>query len=146
MHEALPDSIGASHSMNESAQGTVSGRAAYETLWHAQDSAHKRVYVLASHSHLYMENVYDTTQWKGRVLPGWIVGTAGAVRYRLPEGAGPDQHARTDVYGYLIGAVSADGSIAFSFHEVSLADLLRADQGKRPERLVKWCFSENKSK
>ena len=104
MHEALPDSISASHSMNESAQGTVSGRAVYETLWHAQDSAHKRVYVLASHSHFYMEDVYDTSAWKGRVLPGWIVGTAGAIRYRLPAAAGPKQNARTAVYGYMIGA------------------------------------------
>ena len=144
MHEALPDSISASHSMNESAQGTVSGRAAYETLWHAQDSAHKRVYVLASHSHFFMEDIYDTAAWKGRVLPGWIVGTAGAVRYRLPDGTGPNQRARTPVYGYVMGAVSADGSIAFSFQELGLDDLLRAGQGKHPETLVKWCYSENK--
>jgi hypothetical protein len=144
MHEALPDSIGASHSMNESAQGTVSGRAVYETLWDAQESAHKRVYVLASHSHFYMEDVYDTSAWKGRVLPGWIVGTAGAIRYRLPAGAGPKQNARTDVYGYMIGTVSADGAIEFSFHQVSLDDLWRADEGKHPEALVKWCYSENK--
>jgi hypothetical protein len=144
MHEALPDSISASHSMNESAQGTVSGRAAYETLWHAQDSAHKRVYVLASHSHFFMEHVYDTSAWKGRVLPGWIVGTAGAIRYRLPTNAGPRQNAKTDVYGYMTGAVSADGSIQFSFHEVSLDDLLRADDGKHSETLVKWCYTENK--
>jgi hypothetical protein len=144
MHEALPDSISASHSMNESAQGTVSGRAVYETLWHTQDSAHKRVYVLASHSHLFMEDVYDTAPWKGRVLPGWIVGTAGAVRYPLPDGAGPAQRTRTGVYGYMTGTASADGSVAFSFHELSLADLLRADQGKHPEALVRWCYSENK--
>jgi hypothetical protein len=144
MHEALPDSISASHSMNESAQGTVSGRAVYETLWHAQDSVHKRVYVLASHSHFYMEDVYDTSTWKGRVLPGWIVGTAGAIRYRLPAAAGPKQNARTAVYGYMVGSVSADGAIEFSFHQVSLDDLWRADEGKHPETLVKWCFSENK--
>lgn len=144
MHEALPGSIGSSHSMNESAQGTVSGKAAYETLWHAQDSGHKRVYVLASHSHFYMEDIYDTAEWKGRVLPGWIVGTAGAIRYRLPDGAGPRQKAKTAVYGYMTGTVSADGSIAFSFHELSVEDLMRTDQGKHPETMVRWCFSENK--
>jgi hypothetical protein len=144
MHEALPDSISASHSMNESAQGAVSGRTAYETLWHAQDSAHKHVYVLASHSHFYMEDVYDTSAWKGRVLPGWIVGTAGAIRYRLPAAAGPKQNARTAVSGYMIGAVSADGTMEFSFHQVSLDDLFRANEGKHPEELVKWCYSENK--
>jgi hypothetical protein len=144
MHEALPGSIGASHSMNESAQGTVSGRAAYETLWHARDSAHKRVYVLASHSHFYMEDIFDNAEWKGRVLPGWIVGTAGAIRYRLPAAAGPDQRAKTDVYGYMTGTVSADGAIAFSFEELSLEDLLRIDQGKHPETMVQWCYNENK--
>lgn len=144
MHEALPGSIGASHSMSEWAQGRHSGRAVYETLWHAQDSAHKRVYVLASHSHFYMEDVYDTSTWKGRVLPGWIVGTAGAIRYRLPAAAGPKQNARTAVSGYMIGAVSADGTMEFSFHQVSLDDLWRADEGKHPEALVKWCYSENK--
>ena len=46
----------------------------------------RSVYVLASHSHYYMENIYNTEHWRlhGGVLPGWIVGTAGAVRYPLP--------------------------------------------------------------
>ncbi len=144
MHEAFPGSVGSSHSMGDFAQGTVSGRAAYETLWHAQDIAHKRVYVLASHSHFYMEDVYDTAEWKGRVLRGWIVGTAGAVRYPLPKAAGPNQKAKTAVYGYMTGAVSADGAIDFAFHELSLEDLMRTDQGKHPEKTVNWCFSENK--
>lgn len=144
MHEALPGSVGSIHSMSDSAQGTVSGRAAYETLWHAQDVAHKRVYVLASHSHFYMEDVYDTAQWQGRVLPGWIVGTAGAVRYPLPTAAGPNQKAKTAVYGYMTGTVSADGVIDFSFHELSLEDLIRTDQGKHPQATLNWCFNENK--
>jgi Calcineurin-like phosphoesterase len=144
MHEALPGSIGAGHSMEAWPQGRQSGRAVYEELWRAQDSAHKRVYLVASHSHLFMQDVYDTAEWKGRVLPGWIVGTAGAVRYPLPEDAGPHQKTRIDVYGYVTGTVSADGLIAFAFHELSLDDLMGADQGKHSETLVKWCFSENK--
>jgi hypothetical protein len=144
MHEALPGGVGDSHSMGASPQGEKSGRAVYEKLWHTQLSARKRIYVLASHWHIYMEDVYDTAAWKGRVLPGWIVGTAGAQRYPSPDGAGPSQKTRAGVYGYLTGTVSADGSIAFDFHEISLADLLRADQGKHPGTLVNWCFSENK--
>jgi hypothetical protein len=144
MHEALPGSIGRSHSMSESEQGDKSGHEAYELLWNAQHSAHKHVYVLASHSHFYMENIFDTTDWKGRVLPGWIVGTAGAVRYRLPAGADSGRKALTDVYGYMIGTVSPDGSITFSFRQLTIDDLFRANEGKFPEPLVHWCFDENK--
>jgi hypothetical protein len=90
-----------------------------------------------------MEDVYRTDAWKGRVLPGWIVGTAGAVRYRLPAGAVAGPKAMTDVYGYLVGTVAADGSIEFAFQQVQVADLLRASQGKYPESLVRWCAEEN---
>ncbi|MBZ5608598.1 MAG: metallophosphoesterase [Acidobacteriia bacterium] len=143
MHEALPGSVSRGHSMSESAQGERSGREVYQSLWHAQNSAHKHVYVLASHSHFYMEDIFDTPDWKGKVLPGWIVGTAGAVRYRLPSETGPSQNAVTDVYGYLLGSVSADGAIAFAFQKLSLDDL-RAANAKTPEPLVRWCFEENK--
>jgi len=51
MHEALPGSLGDLHSMSESGQGARTGREVYEALLHAQNSAHKRVYVFASHSH-----------------------------------------------------------------------------------------------
>jgi len=143
MHEALPASISDSHSMSESAQGRVSGREVYEMLWHARNSAHKRVYVLASHSHFYMENIFDTAEWKGKVLPGWIVGTAGAVRYRLPPATEPSQKAMTDVYGYLLATVAVDGEISFAFQKLSLDDL-RAANPNAPEPLVRWCFEENK--
>jgi hypothetical protein len=143
MHEALPNSISRGHSMNESAQGERTGREVYELLWHAKDSAHKNVYVLASHSHFYMENIFDTPEWKDKVLPGWIVGTAGAVRYRLPAETGPSQHAMTDIYGYMTGTVSAGGEISFAFQKLSLDDL-RAVNSATPEPLVRWCFDENK--
>ena len=145
MHAALPGSIGQSHSMSEWAQGDKSGREVYRALWHAQDSAHKRVYVLASHSHFYMENIFDTPDWKGKVLPGWIVGTAGAVRYRLPPETGPAQKAMTDVYGYLLATVAANGSLTFAFEKLTVDDLLKANESKYPEPLVRWCFNENRS-
>jgi hypothetical protein len=144
MHAALPGSLGESHSMGNWAQGEKSGREVYEALWHAQSAAHKKVYVLASHSHFFMEDVFRTDAWKGKVLPGWIVGTAGAVRYRLPAGTVPGPKAMTDVYGYLVGTAAADGSIAFSFQQVQAADLLRTNRGTYPESLVRWCVDENK--
>jgi hypothetical protein len=144
MHAALPGSIGHFHSMSDSPQGDKSGREVYQKLWHAQDSAHKHVYILASHSHFLMEDVYQTADWKNKVLSGWIVGTAGAVRHRIPPEAGPAQKALTDVYGYMIGTVAADGSVSFEFQKLSVDDLLAAVQGKYPEALVRWCYNENK--
>lgn len=142
MHAALPGSFGYSHSMSDWAQGQVSGRDAYEALWHAQNSAHKNVYVLASHSHFYMEDVYHTPYWQDKVLPGWIVGTAGAVRYPLPAGA--PRTAMTGVYGYLLATVSPDGKIDFAFQKLSLDDLRKANGGRLPDPLVQWCFDQNK--
>jgi hypothetical protein len=144
MHAALPGSWGDAHSMSNWPQGNVTGREVYEALWHAQSVAHKRVYVLASHSHFYMEDVFNTSTWKGKVLPGWIVGTAGAVRYRLPGGIAQGPKAMTDVYGYMVGTAAADGSVAFSFQQVGLEDLLKTSQGKYPPSLVRWCVDHNK--
>ena len=142
-HIALPGAIGHSHTMDDWAQGIKSGREVYEALWKVHEASHKQVYILASHSHFYMENVFRTQDWKGKELPGWIVGTAGAVRYVLPSEAGPDQKPVTNVYGYLLGSVMKDGSISFAFQKLSLQDLLNANQGKQPEALVRWCFNEN---
>jgi hypothetical protein len=144
MHAALPGSFGRDHSMSDWAQGETSGRDVYRALWHAQNSAHKRVYVLASHSHFFMEKVFETSYWKGEVLPGWIIGTAGAVRYRLPPGADKGRKAATDVYGYLLATVADDSSISFAFQQLGFDDLLRASQDKQPESLVRWCVDQNK--
>src|ERR1700751_4628912 len=86
MHEALPQSISASHSMDQSPQGEQSGRQAYQWLLDLKAKSHKPVYVLASHSHFYMDGIFNTDFWRtnGGVLPGWIIGTAGAERYALP--------------------------------------------------------------
>jgi hypothetical protein len=77
-------------------------------------------------------------------VPGWIVGTAGAVRYRLPAATGSNRKAMTDVYGYLIGSVASDGSVSFSFQQLKLEDLIHANQGRLPEPLVAWCYNQNK--
>jgi hypothetical protein len=143
MHEALPDSLSEIHSMSESGQGERSGREVYEALLHAQNSAHKHVYVLASHSHFYMEDIFHTDAWKGKVLPGWIVGTAGAQRYVLPKGVSPGSKAMTNVYGFMVVTVGVDGSISTQFQQLMLDDLLKANPGV-PEPLVRWCYEENK--
>ena len=142
MHAALPGSFGGDHSMDDWPQGATSGRDVYETLWHAQNSAHKKVYILASHSHFFMQDVYRTDAWKDKVIPGWIVGTAGAVRYRLPKGA--PAPSMTDIYGYLLGTAAPDGSISFEFQKLGLDELLRANRGRLPDSLVHWCVDQNK--
>ncbi|HEY9140894.1 MAG TPA: hypothetical protein VIN93_08375 [Bryobacteraceae bacterium] len=142
MHEALPGSKGLSHSMCDSSAGIETGREVYNLLWDLQQSG-KRVYVLASHSHFVMDDVFRTPYWGDRVLPGWIVGTAGAVRYRLPPGITGGTISRTDVYGYLLGTVMSDGSIKFEFRQLSLDDLRRANAGINPDALVTWCNERN---
>ncbi|MGA2132245.1 MAG: hypothetical protein ABSH50_08140 [Bryobacteraceae bacterium] len=144
-HEALPGSKGMSHSMCDSAAGIETGRELYNLLWNLHQAG-KKVYILASHSHFVMDDVYNTPYWKDHVLPGWIVGTAGAVRYRLPPGTSGATIARTDVYGYLLASVMRDGTIQFDFKQIGLDDLLRANAGKVPNALVQWCYAENSDK
>lgn len=144
MHEALPDSIANFHSMGDSLAGRPSGESAYKALINFRDESHKPVYVLATHSHFYMENIYDTPKLKengARPLLGWIVGTGGAIRYPLPDGAPPS--AKTDIYGFLVGTVSADGTIRFSFEEVREADVPQYVRQRYPPTLVPWCFAHN---
>jgi hypothetical protein len=99
--------------------------------------------VLASHSHFYMSDIYETDAWKAiGVLPGWIVGTAGAVRYSLPDGADPAR-SKTKVYGYLLATVHADGSIDFKFQELQPEDIhSRADQRFGAD-FVNFCIDKN---
>jgi len=73
------------------------------------------------------------------------VGTAGAVRYRLPPGVPVATIARTDVYGYLLATVMSDGTIQFEFKELGLEDLRNANAGKTPDSLIGWCVAENRN-
>jgi len=144
MHEALPGSVSRLHSMSESPAGDESGRAAYQALWHAHESAHKHVYVLASHSHFFMDNIFETADWTDKVLPGWIVGTAGAQRYRLPPETTPAQHAQTNIYGYMVATASPDGAVSFDFQRLSIEDLRAVNGSAYPEPLIRWCYENNK--
>jgi hypothetical protein len=141
MHEALPDSIASDHSMCDDprkVEGCVSGRHVYDELLKLQKT--KAVYVLASHSHFYMERIFQNLA-PDRQLPGWIVGTAGAVRYKLPSNA--PSTAKTDLYGYLLGTVRPDGTIQFEFQEIKKSDVPDSVWQRFSPSLVPWCFAHN---
>lgn len=152
MHAALPDSLSLDHSMSSFPTGVQSGRAVYQRLLKSRDSAHKKVYVLASHSHYLLDNIYDTEYWRanGGVLPGWIVGTAGAHRYVLPKDVEKvSKLARTDVYGYMLATVNPPGqpagSISLDFREIRRSDVPEPIEKRYGKKLIDWCFEENTS-
>ena len=147
MHEVLPNSISANHSMNESEEGAASGERVYADLLRLQNEAHKHVYVLASHSHYYMDNIFNTNYWRshGGILPGWIIGTAGAIRYALPPNASDAQAAMTNVYGFLLATVHADGEIQFEFKKLNESDIPVPIATRFTREFVHWCFAENSS-
>jgi hypothetical protein len=147
MHAALPDSLASSHSMNDWAQGEQSGRRVYARLVRARKF--KPVYVFASHSHFYMSGIFDTAEKKaaGAALPGWIVGTTGAVRYVLPPGAAAAKEAKTNVSGYLLGTVGtpgdADGAIRLEFKEIREADVPAETVRQYGPEFVHECLTKN---
>jgi hypothetical protein len=145
MHEALPDSISEGHSMADFPAGTESGRRVYGDLLTAQNVAHKHVYVLASHSHYFMDGTFNTPYWRahGGVLPGWIIGTAGAVRYALPPEAKDARAAQTNVYGYLLATVQPSGEIRFDFKKLAENDLKSALGNRYQADFIHWCYTQN---
>ncbi len=147
MHAVLPDSLGSSHSMNDWPTQADTGRKVYQQLLEFNRTTKKPVYLLASHSHFFMQNVFNTDANRARnaVLPGWIVGTAGAFRYKLPPGANPKTDA-TAVYGYLLGSVQPNGEVTFAFQEVKESDLTPEARTKYGPALIDYCFKENLEK
>jgi Calcineurin-like phosphoesterase len=146
MHEALPWSISCDHSMNKSGEGERSGKKVYERLLALQKK--KFVYTLASHSHFFMEGIFNTNYWLKKknegVLDGWIIGTGGAVRYRLPKNKDDAKRSETDVYGYLLGTVQPDGKIIFEFKKVDqhIPKEIKARYGA--DFVNNTCLAENK--
>ena len=148
MHEALPDSLAHSHSMDDELIEQSTGREVYRRLLELRAS--KPVYVLASHSHFVMENVFDTAYLRehGGVLPGWIIGAAGAVRYPLPPDTPQGRLARTHVYGYLLATVHPPGTrdrdpIEFEFREVTASAVPQPVIDRFGEALVRQCYEQN---
>jgi len=146
MHAALPDGLSAGHSMNDSAQEQSSGRIVYSQLVAFRKTTKKNVYVLASHAHFVLNNVYETAcHPKDEILNGWIMGSAGAVRYRLPQQHAPSTVAETDVYAYLLGIVARDGTISFELKEVKEPDVPPSVVREFTQSQVDWCFAHNAS-
>ncbi|HVN44580.1 MAG TPA: hypothetical protein VMT66_04960 [Steroidobacteraceae bacterium] len=148
MHESLPDSLAHGHGMDDELIQQATGRQVYAQLLELR--AAKAVYVLASHSHYVLEGVFDTAYWRehGGVLPGWIIGSAGAVRYPLPQQVPPGRLARTRVYGYLLGTVQPARAnerdpVSFEFREVSAAAVPREVSERFGAALVRACYEEN---
>jgi hypothetical protein len=149
MHAALPDSLAADHSMNDWAQGEKSGRRVYGRLVAARRV--KPVYIFASHSHFYMSGIFDTAerQTAGEAIPGWIVGTTGAIRYRLPESASRAREKKTDVYGFLVGTVEPPGeppgTLRLEFQEIAETDIPAETVKRYGAEFVHKCFEGNRS-
>ena len=148
MHAALPESISRGHSMNdwrnkEWLQGEKSGEAVYQKLLSVKN---KNVYVLASHSHYFMEDIFNTAyrETHGGKLQGWIIGTGGARRYPLPALSTRAKDAKTYVYGYLLGSVNDKGEIEFKFKEITETDIPKYVVQRYPEGFVHKCFAENR--
>jgi hypothetical protein len=137
MHQVLPYSTSRGHAMDATCQGLCSGQQVYDLLYRAQNltgpvEKRKHVYVFASHSHTFLSNVFDTPEHQGQVLPGWIIGTAGAEQYRS------EIH-----YGYLEVEVLADGTISPRFREVTRESPPLAT-GPGAGTLTDFCFEANK--
>jgi len=150
MHRALPDSLSTGHSMNDSAQGIASGRRVYQDLVDFKKNTKKNVYVLASHSHFSIGDVYNTAcrrQHPETILTGWIIGTAGAVRYQLPKDLEGAEKPQNDLYGYLLGSVSQNGSIRFEFKpiEKTLSAIPDAVRKLYTDKFVQQCLEGNHS-
>lgn len=143
MHEALPHSTSSDHGMDDWDLGIRTGELVYTWLFDAQ-AAGKHVYILASHSHFYSPNIFNTPYWKqhsSKVVPGTIIGSAGAHRYQLPKNA--DKASKTNTYGYLQATVHTDGSIEFGLHELSEADLVANKWPNAPLDAIHECFIHN---
>lgn len=150
MHRALPYSWSCGHSMNETEPARISGRKAYDWLVRWNQETRKNVYLLASHSHFLMQNIYDTPYWQnsvhgGVVLPGWLVGTAGAVRYLLPENLPSTILAKTHTYGYLLAEVSAEGKVKFEYQEMTESDVPEEVVARYGKDFIDQCFLSNRS-
>jgi hypothetical protein len=150
MHEALPNSISANHSMNESPFSTQTGEQVYHDLLDAQNKAYKKIYVLASHSHYFMDGIFQTDYWKthGGILAGWIVGTAGAERYPLPPDAVHANAAKEYIYGYLLATVDPPGgdpgTIHFEFKQLDEDQIPATVVNRFTAPFVHQCFIGNR--
>jgi hypothetical protein len=142
MHEALPHSTSSGHSMDDWYRGTETGEVVYH-WFAAAEKAGKHVYLLASHSHFYSPAIYDTSFWKkeGIVLPGIIIGSAGAQRYVIPPTASPE--SKTDIYAYLKATVHSDGTVRFELEQISKDEMIAVKWPSAPMSQIDFCYEKN---
>lgn len=137
MHEALPGSTSSNHAMDDAVCAEIcQANRVYERLFQVQNltgppDKQKHVYLLASHSHFFRENIYQTAAHKDKVLKGWLVGTAGAEQYQTKI-----------QYGYLQVEVHPDGTIGAEFKEVG-KDSPPLNQDPGSAELTTYCFGRN---
>jgi hypothetical protein len=152
MHAALPLSTKHGHAMDKTEAGFCTGRKAYEMLFDAQQldgppEKQKHVYVLASHSHFFESDIYASpellAEHHGKVLPGWIIGTAGAEQY-IEKDPATKKDVRAIMYGYLQIQVRPDGTLRPRFKEVYAQSqpVIKADWFNE---LTRFCFNDNKT-
>jgi hypothetical protein len=146
MYAALPHGVAAARSMCASAAGVRSGLQVYRALVAAR-AAGKEVHVLAAHAHSYLAQVYDTDYWRapghgGVVLPGYIVGTAGAQREALPADTALDETSIAGSYGYLRGTVDGAGHVEFRFEPLNAGDLERARSPDFEDAVGGYCSGD----
>jgi hypothetical protein len=123
--------------------GQQTGELVYAWLYDAQASG-KHVYIIASHSHYYSPDIYNTTFWRQytkTIVPGVLIGTAGA--FRLPMPANVASGSKSMVYGYLRATVHPDDTIDFSFQQLSENDLQSAKWPGAPAAAIHECFIHN---
>ena len=135
MHAALPFSSASSHAMDDTCHGRQTGQLVYDLLWNAQGlggppEKKKKVYVLASHAHDFEEDIFAKGH-PGKVLPGWIIGTAGA-----------PQHSTPIRYGYILFTAHPDGAMDAKFVTVAKGDPPLA-KSKGESDLFDWCWARN---
>jgi hypothetical protein len=148
MHESLPDSYSLDHSMNEGSDKGTSGRAVYHRLLDFRQKTGKAVHVFSSHSHYYLENIYNTGMWQsnGGVLPGTLIGTAGAQHYAVPPEVKSFATFAENQYGFALVRVDPNAgarAVDVRFVPVKRQDLSAAAIEKFGRDAVDFCFSQN---
>lgn len=149
MHEALPDSYSIDHSMNQGTDEGTSGRIVYKDLLALKAQTGKPVYIVASHSHYFLSDIYNTGKWQanGGVLPGWIVGTAGAQFFPVPPGVKGFASYAENQYGYVLvtvnGSRTARDPVQLKFIPIKDAELAPDIVNRFGPDTVRFCFSQN---
>ena len=78
------------------------------------------------------------------ILKGWLIGTAGAKRYRQPDNPPSSTLAMTYAYGYLLATVGLDGDITFGFQQIVESDLPSDVTTRFKKDFLDSCFLGNR--